>query len=187
MYTLKNNPKFFLLIAFVVLGFCLPMWMAKAYADAASFQIELIVFGQTGNTDETFGQTESRLAWPQELVELSTFAMAEKTLTTPYIALSARANYQPLFHAAWVQSFPADSWGSPVHIIDMHGRLNGYISLQRGQMLQLKADFEYQPGEADLSGKPVVYRLAENRVIKFNELHYFDHPKLGVVAKVTPL
>ena len=32
---------------------------------------------------------------------------------------------------------------------------------------------------------PVRYRIQENRILKNGELRYFDHPKFGVLAKVT--
>ena len=33
--------------------------------------------------------------------------------------------------------------------------------------------------------QPVRYRIQENRIVKNGELRYFDHPKFGVLAKVT--
>jgi hypothetical protein len=30
------------------------------------------------------------------------------------------------------------------------------------------------------------YRLSERRRIRSGELHYFDHPRFGVIARVTP-
>ena len=38
---------------------------------------------------------------------------------------------------------------------------------------------------AELQQGVVRYRLQENRILKNGELRYFDHPKFGVVAKVT--
>jgi len=32
---------------------------------------------------------------------------------------------------------------------------------------------------------PLRYRLVENRIVKSEELRYFDHPKFGVIAKIT--
>lgn len=39
---------------------------------------------------------------------------------------------------------------------------------------------ETQPGEL-----PAYYRIQENRILKNGELRYYDHPKFGVLAKVT--
>ncbi len=41
------------------------------------------------------------------------------------------------------------------------------------------------PLDAELQEAVVRYRLQENRILKNGELRYFDHPKFGVIAKVT--
>ena len=41
-------------------------------------------------------------------------------------------------------------------------------------------EFEIEPDEG-----PVRYRIQENRIVKNGEIRYFDHPKFGVIAKVT--
>ena len=35
------------------------------------------------------------------------------------------------------------------------------------------------------AGSPVYYRIQEDRILKNGELRYYDHPKFGVLAKVT--
>ena len=37
----------------------------------------------------------------------------------------------------------------------------------------------------DLPEEPVRYRIQEHRIVKNGELRYFDHPKFGVLAKIT--
>jgi len=44
--------------------------------------------------------------------------------------------------------------------------------------------FQYDD-EPDVPGMPVYYRIQENRIVKNGDIRYFDHPKFGVVAKVT--
>jgi hypothetical protein len=41
------------------------------------------------------------------------------------------------------------------------------------------------PLDAELQEAVVRYRLQENRILKNGELRYFDHPKFGVIARVT--
>jgi hypothetical protein len=41
------------------------------------------------------------------------------------------------------------------------------------------------PLEAELQEAIVRYRLQENRILRNGELRYFDHPKFGVIARVT--
>ena len=39
--------------------------------------------------------------------------------------------------------------------------------------------------ELESAAAPIFYRIQENRIIKNGEIRYFDHPKFGVIAKVT--
>jgi hypothetical protein len=44
-----------------------------------------------------------------------------------------------------------------------------------------------EPATAPVSNAPnVLYHLHESRRMRSNELHYLDHPKLGLIVKVTP-
>ena len=43
----------------------------------------------------------------------------------------------------------------------------------------------YYDDEVELVPQPVRYRIRENRIVKNGELRYFDHPKFGVLAKIT--
>jgi hypothetical protein len=40
---------------------------------------------------------------------------------------------------------------------------------------------------ASAPGGSLVYRLSEQRKLKSQETHYFDHPKFGVLVRVMPL
>lgn len=37
----------------------------------------------------------------------------------------------------------------------------------------------------DIAEPAIHYRISEDRKVKRNELHYFDHPKFGVIARIT--
>jgi hypothetical protein len=37
-----------------------------------------------------------------------------------------------------------------------------------------------------LTSRDVLYRLDETRRMRSGELHYFDNPRFGVIARVTP-
>jgi hypothetical protein len=74
---------------------------------------------------------------------------------------------------------------APVHIHSADGKLNGYVQMQQGQGLQMMVDLEFTPNLDSDTGKSVVYRLNEKRSIKLNEVYYLDHPKFGVVAKIS--
>lgn len=70
--------------------------------------------------------------------------------------------------------------------------LYGTLRLIRSRYLHLEADLRYQPqavSESWASSLPPsgpLYRLTERRRMRSGELHYLDHPALGVVAQVRP-
>jgi len=106
--------------------------------------------------------------------------------------------YSVLYHSAWRQ--PAyDSRNAIGKRVDASVRsggkqLSGQIKLVRERYLHLDVDLllasatamtESSYMEAD-SGAPV-YELSEKRRIKKSgKVHYFDHPRFGMIAIVTP-
>lgn len=137
------------------------------------------------------------------------FAMMAKNdllLTDIVIKLSNSEHYQPLFHMGWVESVPANKLGKAIHISQNVGdeTIDGYVQLKRSHYLHYFIDLEYT--RQDSSYDPVeeqmfeddadvieevsgskIYRIDEKRRIHLNELHYFDHPRFGVIVKVEPL
>jgi hypothetical protein len=168
------------------LAILLSFFSSQICAEPHDYQIELIVFAQNMPNTEVFEQTESQIEWPADLTELSAYKKADTlSLGDAYAALSKDPVYTPVMHVAWLQTVAEGASGSPVHIQSAEGGLNGFVHIQRGQTLQLVVDLEYTP--AQINNEALVYRLNENRRIKLNEVHYLDHPKFGVVAKVSQL
>jgi hypothetical protein len=131
---------------------------------------------------EQFEQASSQITWPSDLTELSAYNKPDSTtLDDSYAALAKDSTYKPIMHVAWVQAAQTEA---PVHIQDSDGKLDGYLQIQQGQGLQLAVDLELAANSGNGS---VIYRLNEKRSIKLNEVYYLDHPKFGVIVKVSPL
>ncbi len=81
---------------------------------------------------------------------------------------------------------------------------DGLISLKRGHYLHLNIDMGYQernqerlsatsfndinnPSETTLQPLYSNYRMKQKRRIRTEEIHYFDHPRFGVIIQVTPI
>lgn len=74
--------------------------------------------------------------------------------------------------------------------------LNGDIGLAQSRYLHLDVDLVYQvntpadPSQQDsVIGDTMItqtYRLTQSRRIRSDKLYYFDHPRFGVLARVTP-
>jgi len=164
----------------------LGLFSSNLLAEGNTYQIELIVFSQAMSNTEVFDQTESRIKWPAILTELSAYKQADNmTLNDSLAALSKDSAYRPMLHISWIQ--PVGDVVAPVHIQTADGKLNGYLQMQHEQSLQMTVDLEYTSNQSDSSGKTIIYRLNEKRPIKLNEIYYLDHPKLGVIAKISAL
>jgi len=173
---MTNNKSAFRMVLFMVL-----IMRVSCVSAQDRFQIELIVFGQDMPTTELFDQTRSGIQWPSRVVEVSALAQAateQKSLSHVFATLSRYSTYQPIAHYAWIQSIDVDSAGDAVRIQDAANVLDGFFQLERGDFLTVTLDLEYQPDPERY------FRLSESRRIKFDEDHYFDHPKFGVILKV---
>lgn len=95
--------------------------------------------------------------------------------------LRAAGGIRVLAHAAWTQS--ATGWNSRRGVstarLGIGGAgLAGKVILERGQYLHLGVDLTIEDG-----GRR--YRINEVRRVKADEIQYFDHPAVGVLALVT--
>lgn len=112
--------------------------------------------------------------------------------------LRQSSNYSVLFHRAWRQPALGDASAVdlPVSARAANGRssVQGSIRLIRERFLHLDANLQMLPSTATvnpvttpaISASTPVYSLSEKRRIKSNVLHYFDNPRFGMIAMVTP-
>ncbi len=131
---------------------------------------------------------EPFLLSPTELLELSDIRTS----------LERRSTYQPLLHAAWTQeALPEDD----ALVIDLDKlteppeSLSGKFTLYLSRFLHLVVDLEFQRDGIpalpvslewpDQVTEPLTYRINEDRIFRSGETRYYDHPRFGVVAKVT--
>ena len=117
-----------------------------------------------------------------------------------------RQDMQVLWHQAWLETIQ-DADNAIHHDINVSGEKNGLqsqvtgtISLYKSRFLHLKPDLRLQQnvqGYADNPDDPyaterqwIPVRAAHidrSRRMRSDEIHYLDHPLLGIVAKVTPI
>jgi hypothetical protein len=97
--------------------------------------------------------------------------------------------YRLLWHQAWVQPAVSRTDGAALPLPTLaalgggpaDGLLEGSLALASGRFLHLALDLSLPaPGGAS-------YRLEQWRRVRSGETHYFDHPRLGVIAHVTRL
>ena len=117
-------------------------------------------------------------------------------------ALLARSGrYQVLYHRGWLQSIGSAQRTTPVRIKASSGNyeLDGSISLSRQRFLHVRPNLQLsqfgQPGPASATAesaapvdyRPTAWQLQDSRRMRSNEIHYIDHPKLGILMIIRPV
>jgi hypothetical protein len=99
-------------------------------------------------------------------------------------------------HFGWTQATWPEEQTEPLSLYrfatppaDLRGSLTLYLSRFLHLVVDLQLDANV-PSPLDFSTiqpqrGPVRYVINENRILKNGELRYYDHPKFGVLAKVT--
>ena len=162
---------------------CLGMHAATA---ADLYDVEIIVFSHAIDTDQgeswdspgdAAGQAGGYAAGGR-FTELSSGQFRLKPVSN---TLRQGGSYQVLLHRAWRQA-PSPSAAYPVRSSTVG--VEGSIRLTRGRYLHLDVDLLLR--NVTGSGYMNVHRLTEKRRMRSKELHYFDHPRFGMLAQITP-
>ena len=174
-----------------------------AYSGPA-YDIEIVIF----RTRAALGQPEN---WTAETTAGGTVAGGEASsgsasvgklltvlpssayrLTAIASRLRSSGTYEPVAHAAWVQT--ASAWGTHTGFsldslgIEVPG-LTGVIFLERGEFLHLGMALSYtmQDPPSGLNAPPgTTFVMNETRRVRFYQRNYYDHPAFGAIALVTP-
>lgn len=198
-----SKPKKALSVLFVlaILGSSLP-------ASADPYSVEVIVF-ENLVSDSSEGELWTRGSVGIDVssaVEPDIKYEAESPLSTVADLLDTDPNYRVLYHNRWIQELETKSKSEIIHIHDAaidawtesaHASryLDGVVRFYRGRFLQFEAHLAYRPlgmddhitdiDEPNRMTLPIQrYTLNQKRRIKSNQLHYFDHPKFGLLVMV---
>jgi hypothetical protein len=161
-----------------------------------------------GFSEETPDE-EQEIAYELVMLDEEDFVLLE-----PFEHLRRLDAYEPLMHFGWTQpTYPDQEVDArPLSFFmtppdGLEGELKMYLSryLHLDVKLQLDAarddvsedqttdllagdrfnDSFYYDIEDKPADLPVFYRISEDRIFRNGELRYFDHPKFGVLAKIT--
>jgi hypothetical protein len=138
---------------------------------------------------------------------------AERTLNPQAAVLAKSGGYTLLYHQAWRQTIYGRKTNLLItggKTFNGHQELEGSISLSVGQYLKLQTNLwltQFAPAgtavaetwpelpqipgtEATLATQDYlvkrVIKLNQQRSMRSNEIHYIDHPLMGVIVKIFP-
>lgn len=169
-------PHIKLAIVFVIVLASIPAVLA---IDAQGwYQVAVVVFTQPLDTDEDLVDQPS-FPWPADTRESNFLPASQSGLYAAYEQLRRSRSFRPLLHLAWIQPADPGRINAPYHIGNGE-TVEGVVSLERGEYLHAIVDIEYRAADG------TVHRLREKRQLKFDEIHYLDHPAFGVLVRVSP-
>jgi peptidoglycan-binding protein CsiV len=113
-------------------------------------------------------------------IVLSESAPANSSLAA---ALQRDGTYRVLAHHRWRQTAEEKSATKAIRLRNPSGQLDGTVRFYMSRFLHVDVDLALQEQTGVAGG--VTYRLTEHRRVKTQEANYFDHPKLGVLVRVS--
>ncbi len=150
---------------------------------------------------------EERVRRHPDAVGLMSIYLSEEEFTMHDVVeqLELLDAYDPLMHVGWTQvglplqdtdALDLSVFGEPP--IGLDGTFTLYLARYLHLVVDLSMDAPVEVIEIEFDDDtfykfedtspregPVRYRIDEDRIVKNGEIRYFDHPKFGVVAKVS--
>ena len=96
-----------------------------------------------------------------------------------------------IWHGRWMQPVPSRSAGEPLMLAmqaaPSRGRLAGTLQVTLGRYLHFDAKLWLeQPPQSSATAVPYM-QLKQARTMRSGELHYLDHPRMGILVRIDPL
>lgn len=108
-------------------------------------------------------------------------------LSATAAALRGDGRYRVLLHKRWAQNAEAKSSARPVLLSSGDKELDGTLKFYLSRFLHVELALAFQPALTQASTEGTSqYQINEQRRIKTQELHYFDHPKFGALVRISP-
>jgi hypothetical protein len=180
---------------------------AETGASPKEYVVELLIFqnliaGDGGEVwpidySEWFEETLEEGPLPEaEPIPLTWLGKDTHRLSAQRNALRVSAQYRPLAHVAWRQpvldrrqaksiQLPVDENTAAASYVDGSVRVAVERYLHLYLDLQLHTLDSYNDPDL-LEFETPEFRLKEHRRMRSKEVHYFDHPRFGVIALITP-
>ena len=146
--------------------------VSASLVSAKEYQIEAIVFAN--NQPQTAYESTQYQTIAELESEAETWFLEPSMLLEELEALEGAENYRVLAHLSWGQEALPSSEAAIYQITEPE--FAGWIKVYAGHLLFANLDIDFNG-----------YRMNEKRRLKLNEKHFFDHPKFGVLLRVSRL
>ena len=159
----------------------------------STYEIEVVVF--ENRQPELIGdELLVRDAEQAKISGLESTITPDKAESSPTLSpaitslLEQDGRYRVLTHLHWIQTVDAKSIAKAVRVSSATPEeLDGSIRFYMSRHLHLDVNLLLREAVTGSDPRTQVYRLSEQRKVKTQETHYFDHPRLGVLARVMPV
>lgn len=163
----------------------LPAWGAPT----SGYDIEILVIENTlpelEGAETLAVPTPASLATELANADVGTNAAEQGGLADAIKRINRDDRFRVLTHKRWVQTADAKSATKPVRISDATQRLDGIFRFYLSRFLHVDLELVLRNAAGGESSEELVYHLSEHRRVKTQETHYFDHPKFGVLLRIT--
>ncbi|NND81954.1 MAG: hypothetical protein HKN50_05950 [Gammaproteobacteria bacterium] len=160
----KRSFLTYLLLAF--------MGLLSTPTSAKDYKIEALVFAHNNATAAYEKQPYSPPQEPRNDAEY--WPLEASMLLQLSSQIESSPDYQLLRYLSWGQEALPLSESTARQLLEAD--VSGWIKVYANQLLFANIDLDVQG-----------YRMVEKRRLKLDELHYFDHPKFGVLLQVSRL
>ncbi len=153
--------------------------------DLPKYQVEILVVRNLNPStgSELFPLTLEREESKLPAENFIATNAAELELTDMVGKIGRSRNFRPLSHSGWTQpGFGRDEARRKIFLRTMRTgeTVSGHVVLTRERYLRLALDLTLE-----VDGE--LFRLETQRRMISRQVHYFDSPHFGVIAKITPL
>lgn len=115
-------------------------------------------------------------------------------LAAPVRRMRRSADYEVLHHGRWFQAARTPGRSIPVFLqlgdpgTDGVSRIEGTLRVSRGLYVEVEAELWLREDTTDPAGVQRGYaRLSETRRMRTRDVHYLDHPRIGLVLRADRL
>lgn len=162
---------------------------AQTASRTPSYEVEVLVFetqlpelegAELWTRIERTAEATGTVA-PKEMEPTEDFAKIAE-------ALRADGRYRLMLHRRWVQTAEPKSNAPAVPLTSWDRELDGRLHFYLSRFLHVELNLLFQPLTSAIGGDAAPsYVIREQRRVRSNDLHYFDHPRFGALVRVTPV